>query len=163
MKVYQLIILLLIYILIIIQEDLYLEVLSELDKNSISTVLEPIMSKLTTGLRFQLEKAILSLSEEENSFKESLKKAEKRKKKGSSITTPPPSITSIKTNLLIVHKELEYTKKLGSGASGKVYKCIYKQKKVAVKVFKTGDQMNLQEGIVIDIKRSNLIIFINSI
>jgi len=43
------------------------------------------------------------------------------------------------------HDKIEYTKRLGSGASGKVYKGLFNNLKVAVKVLKTGNDQEMQK------------------
>eukprot|EP01117_Protostelium_nocturnum_P014022 TRINITY_DN5295_c0_g1_i1.p1 TRINITY_DN5295_c0_g1~~TRINITY_DN5295_c0_g1_i1.p1 ORF type:complete len:962 (-),score=252.27 TRINITY_DN5295_c0_g1_i1:24-2909(-) len=46
---------------------------------------------------------------------------------------------------LIKHSELELSKELGVGVSGKVFKGLYKDTKVAIKVFKTVDNKAIEE------------------
>jgi len=50
------------------------------------------------------------------------------------------SSIGLKDNVFVIkHQELEFTKKLGAGSAGKVFKGLYKGNKVAIKVLKTND------------------------
>jgi len=46
---------------------------------------------------------------------------------------------------LIKHSDLEFTKELGNGSSGRVFKGLYQGNKVAIKVLKTGNEEALEE------------------
>jgi hypothetical protein len=129
------------------KEDLYLEVLSDVDESYIETILNNLKVE-TTGSRIRLSKAITTLigkkffhspltlpSIEEKreksveepkeqvasgvknlSFKDRLKQAKAKDIPKVDQMLPSSLASSIQDNWLIKHSDLEYTKKLGSGA-----------------------------------------------
>jgi len=125
---------------------------------------------LTMGARLTLRKGLLGLRERYNrkllsetasdnnnakpatsntlDFKKKVKNARNQNKMAPNPVLVAKRMERIRSDLgvtddaswYIKHEEIEFTKKIGSGTSGKVFKGLYKNKKVAIKVLKTEDQ-----------------------
>jgi len=119
------------------KEELYLDELREIEPSRIDLLLDTLGVE-TAGSRIRFQKAAVKLIEQ-SSFP---KLPKKRIKEPKVMPIPNKKIDAV---WKIEHKDLEYTKRLGSGASGKVYKGLFNGMKVAVKVLKTGNEQENQK------------------
>lgn len=98
----------------------------------------------TTGLRLRLAQEFKSITDADPS-KATVEAEEKKPTEAVSTESFKTELTSGSNHWLISEGEVEFTELLGQGAAGKVYKGLYKNQVVAIKVLKAGSNKELEE------------------
>eukprot|EP01119_Soliformovum_irregulare_P002953 TRINITY_DN1320_c0_g1_i1.p1 TRINITY_DN1320_c0_g1~~TRINITY_DN1320_c0_g1_i1.p1 ORF type:complete len:915 (+),score=278.57 TRINITY_DN1320_c0_g1_i1:57-2801(+) len=140
------------YLLPLIKDEMFLEELAQAEQNS---ELDSLLQKLginATGNRIRFKHACKLLSDKfaERDFESRVKQA--KSPSTGAILTPElkTSLSALLTSdtdswLIKNQSELEFTKEIGNGTSGKVYKGLLRGNKVAVKVLKAVDGSAIEE------------------
>lgn len=133
-----------------VKDEIYLDTLIKIENSRLDETFKTLGIE-QIGVRIELVKAIPGLRDElqKREFEDKLNKASKTKTQLSS--TQQDQVLNLKTKLhnatdwLIKHSDIEFTRELGTGTSGKVFKGLFKKEKVAIKVLKAVDDKSLKE------------------